>query len=97
MFIPNEIPTWVSVLAVLLAPGAGYWVRGLVGKVAAKEIERVLDGKLAQFRIDLVKEINGTYVRVPECKLIHDGTFARIEQILDGMKEIRESIGKLER
>lgn len=47
-------------------------------------VKSTIRSELYAFRVELIKELNGTYVRSGECQLRHADTEHRIERLEDG-------------
>ena len=54
---------------------------------------KVFDWRLYKFKDELKAELNGTYTRAQECKLMHSNTEQRIVAIESDVREIREDVG----
>lgn len=58
--------------ATLAGAGISLWVRDKARTAAEERLKEMLKGALAEFKLDFMDSLNGTYVRTGLCNERHD-------------------------
>jgi hypothetical protein len=73
----------------LVFAGAQRAFRAGAQDAAKEQLSEQLRGEFAQFRVDFMQGLNGTFRRTAECQLIESGTAQRLDNIDARLQEVQ--------